>query len=1316
MFVYRLYQLLISQVGLKGSATDKDWDYPREIQDNIRHLIIENSFGKKFLPESSLPKIVHQIDFGRLLPAASEDLIDFIKTRAPKVFLTALLSIDITGPRLVEVAKSFQANNLTDKHLPIKDITESSRCLHPDSYLRCRCSKCDYAREKGSTECPHHTALDSFHMKEWSKLNFDSFRRNQWLFCAPVFKKHNLQQFKKGLPKETALPFIFRDPNPRNGHFSTVFHTIVHPAHQDGHDLNAADGLHVAVKELRHALGEETDYDVETAWKLEVTALKEIGELKDNHLINPIAAFKWGQTHYIMFEWANGGTLRHFWDQTSDVHLHLDRPKVGEFLEQLYGLAGALQKLHGTNSQTSTGLADADRKNASSSNSGHRLSNSRSNASEAVASRAIQLGKGSGSGVLPGTAHMPMIMLQDSNRDSDVKHWRHGDIKPENILVFKDSTWIGTLKIADLGLAKQHQFATEFRHQVTSTKHTTFHYEAPEAITNMKEPRSRRYDVWSMGCIILESIIWLLYGSRGLNEFYREVSRLTDHSRQTLYFTARSQPTDYGSELVATVSDIATHWIREMLENDPECQQYTAFRELLVLVRDRLLVVPIPSKSKPIEAVYRATSAELYREVGIIWTAAKRDEDYLYTGVNRRNVKVPPPLHARSETVPQHITVQPQSRLAVEVPLTNGSSQRALNLDTTWQFFTDAVIASRIIASKEFSTCSAFPENASSICERCLTLNFESPGLIAREEVSLLKPRASSCALCTLLLRVFYGSRTTVTEIWRVECGLSKYKGGPPDLSIYRKPVIDGSSDTREHNIPMGLPSLTNTSSPVFFEILRQWLKDCDDNHPGCHIGWDESTTFRLPTRLIDVGGKDSPNICLVETQHSQRNQVQQFRYIALSHPWGDKAKHRHYFTTRQNINNHKVGIDMDVLPNTLKHAIQVTRELGVRYLWIDSLCIVQGEDGDFNEEAVHMETVFSTAYCVIAATRAEGSSSGFLGPRPARKFVKIERPGQNSIYVCESIDNFQRDVIDGPLNQRGWVLQERALARRTIYFGEKQNYWECGEGVRCETLTKMTNNQAALLGDPKFPKVATDSTKGGRIRLYELLYKQYSRLQFTRIYDRPLAISGLEQRLIRAFDTQGGYGVFTRYFGRGLLWQRDPTLAPQLMKPIQFPKSQRYQVPSWSWMAYEGAISFMDLPFREIDWEEKEIRSPWSPQSPVLTSSSPPNHSSNTAWYTTNRNERIDLKVIARDFLASADTHIIYDRGERPDNRAVRCVVVGRRKKKAGIRDVHIHYVLVVAQKVGPGYDAVYERIGVGAIPGTSIALEGGGFPAQVY
>ncbi|KAG9201541.1 hypothetical protein G6514_005548 [Epicoccum nigrum] len=150
-------------------------------------------------------------------------------------------------------------------------------------------------------------------------------------------------------------------------------------------------------------------------------------------------------------------------------------------------------------------------------------------------------------------------------------------------------------------------------------------------------------------------------------------------------------------------------------------------------------------------------------------------------------------------------------------------------------------------------------------------------------------------------------------------------------------------------------------------------------------------------------------------------------------------------------------AIPEDQLPPTFKDAVICTRKLGVRYLWIDSICILQGKDGDFNVEAKKMEDVYSGAMCVIAASRAKSQLDGFLiKPRLKRDYVMFQRHGEKPFYVCETIDNFDKDVIKGPLNKRGWVLQERALARRTIYFTESQTYFECGRGVRCETMTYM--------------------------------------------------------------------------------------------------------------------------------------------------------------------------------------------------------------------------------------------------------------------
>jgi hypothetical protein len=94
------------------------------------------------------------------------------------------------------------------------------------------------------------------------------------------------------------------------------------------------------------------------------------------------------------------------------------------------------------------------------------------------------------------------------------------------------------------------------------------------------------------------------------------------------------------------------------------------------------------------------------------------------------------------------------------------------------------------------------------------------------------------------------------------------------------------------------------------------------------------------------------------------------------------------------------------------------------------------------------MEAVFSSAYCTIAATCASGTNDGFLKERPERQVVAMKDAESGlRFYVCEAINDFGGDVDDSELNSRGWVLQERALARRTVHFTKNQTYWECGKG-----------------------------------------------------------------------------------------------------------------------------------------------------------------------------------------------------------------------------------------------------------------------------
>ncbi|OBR10482.1 TOL protein [Colletotrichum higginsianum IMI 349063] len=647
-------------------------------------------------------------------------------------------------------------------------------------------------------------------------------------------------------------------------------------------------------------------------------------------------------------------------------------------------------------------------------------------------------------------------------------------------------------------------------------------------------------------------------------------------------------------------------------------------------------------------------------------------------------------------------------------------------LNDAWEFVEDNGFAGQVfnrhlqLEGTHPGSSSVTPERASILCNRCQRLDFWVVGFAIRDTLSALEANWNICELCRLLHDSWrrFGTADSV-EFRRVGSVLAIRGSEAPALSIYRTNLNDsGGLSNPPKDIQIGFPKLPDIGCPTHVEILRQWLQDCDKNHAMCCSDNNPgSYPARTPTRLIDVGPKGQETVRLLETRSSQQGEDPSkpagFEYIALSHPWGDRALHQHFCTTRDNIHDHMNRISDDSLPATFKDAIRVTRDLNVRYLWIDSLCIVQGEDGDFEDEAQHMETVFSSALCVIAANSATGTSDGFLKQRPDRTVVVVARPSESPFYICEAIDDFQRDVVEGALSKRGWVLQERALARRTIYFTSRQVYWECGEGIRCETLTRMRNSQAAFLGDARFPNVATGSSKGGQIRLYESLYTRYSRLQFSDIRDRPIAIAGLEQRLIRAFNTKGGYGVFERYFGRGLLWRRDPDDLQTALERIDFAPTHRQQqqrlrsfrVPSWSWMAYKGSITFMDLPFDAVLWETNDIKSPWY---------YPPRNGSDKSWLSTSSDGgQAELVGVARDFveLVRDDGRIIYDGGERPRDVALKCVVVGRRKSEV----VAESYVLVVAPKPHGEVDAAYERVGVGAIPGSWIVTGQPGLEVRI-
>jgi hypothetical protein len=227
---------------------------------------------------------------------------------------------------------------------------------------------------------------------------------------------------------------------------------------------------------------------------------------------------------------------------------------------------------------------------------------------------------------------------------------------------------------------------------------------------------------------------------------------------------------------------------------------------------------------------------------------------------------------------------------------------------------------------------------------------------------------------------------------------------------------------------------------------MKEWIRACDTTHEMCQRNSTQEPPT-MPTRLVQV---DDP-ICLVAT-----SSITSSRYAALSHCWGVLNDSEKFCTYKSNIKQLQELINVESLPRTFRDAVTVTRGLGLKYIWIDSLCIIQDDTDDWENESTKMEQVFSAAFLTISASSARSSLEGFLADRPPRPCVRVPTKNAGVIYACKAIDDFYHDVELGELNKRGWVLQERALSRRSICFTSTQVYMECGAGVFCETLALL--------------------------------------------------------------------------------------------------------------------------------------------------------------------------------------------------------------------------------------------------------------------
>ncbi|KAI1178680.1 heterokaryon incompatibility protein-domain-containing protein [Nemania sp. FL0916] len=306
-----------------------------------------------------------------------------------------------------------------------------------------------------------------------------------------------------------------------------------------------------------------------------------------------------------------------------------------------------------------------------------------------------------------------------------------------------------------------------------------------------------------------------------------------------------------------------------------------------------------------------------------------------------------------------------------------------------------------------------------------------------------------------------------------------------------------------------------------------------------------------LPKRVLDVsppGGQ----IRLWEPLERDTSQ-----YICLSHRWGESQPLK---TTLNNIRSFKHDIPWDSVPQLFKDAIYVVRKLGIRYVWIDSLCIIQDERQDWEEQARRMCDIYRNSFLTIAATRCKGCSDT-LFPRFDRTVHGYDEKG-NPLVVAVRMEcpHLHPEISKYPLLTRAWVLQERILSKRVIHFGYDEIFWECTESTSCECSKNI------ILGPSDLQQIRRQgyekaTTKDCQQVWYQIL-DRYSRLKLTFPSDRQPAILGLAKEM--ASKRQGRYlaGLWEDTLISDLAWRTNRITYRDARK-----RSQEMG-PFWSWVS----------------------------------------------------------------------------------------------------------------------------------------------------
>lgn len=379
-----------------------------------------------------------------------------------------------------------------------------------------------------------------------------------------------------------------------------------------------------------------------------------------------------------------------------------------------------------------------------------------------------------------------------------------------------------------------------------------------------------------------------------------------------------------------------------------------------------------------------------------------------------------------------------------------------------------------------------------------------------------------------------------------------KYFGNPPNYVFLPKP-----SDNATRNM----------------DLMKQCLDVCQRSHTQC----TQQLNSNMPSRLVDV-----MELKLIDVPNGSP-----FSYFALSYVWGTEP-----FFTLQGKNAsflHRPNALRDpsiLLPKTITDAMAVTRSFGCRYIWIDSLCIIQDDEADKVIEVQRMHEIYANAKLTIVSAIGDNSNVPLMDIDPYLLSNQYHTIGD--LRFCLDRPEFKDVVAFSTWATRGWTLQELVCSTRLLYFTPERTYYSCGAGNWNEDCP-LDDSIPPEIYDQHYrdddPKEYTFTADGSASSYYITMVEKISPRLFTKDEDVLKAVTGMYSMFM--FESLGTAvsGLPVTYFEAALMWQP----AGKLRRKNSDSNGNAY--PSWSWAGWAGPIWY---PFFEIDGHETHQINKW--------------------------------------------------------------------------------------------------------------------------